>query len=200
MIGAVALPISLAAITSEPPGHLTAYPCSDVIPTVATVNHLAGEVISGAAFVRVNPEDDTICVHSKVPVDITIDLTGVFSSDGDLAFVPVPPTRMLDTRSGIGGWSPVHGQFQQSDARVAPDDAQAVSGTIVLVEPVRAGWLRAWGCGVQPTTANVNSGAGGVLANSVTTGISDAGRLCLFARATTGTVFDTTGWWVPVDA
>lgn len=198
--GADAVSISLAAITSEQPGHLVAYPCSDELPAVATVNHLADEVISGAAFVPVDPEEDRICVYSKVPVDITIDLTGVFSGDGDLGFVPVPPTRMLDTRSGTGGWSPVHGQFQQIDIRVAPADARAVSGSLIIVAPMRDGYLRVWGCGVSKTTANVNSGAGGVLANSVTTGVSDAGRMCIFARAATDTVFDTTGWWVPVDA
>lgn len=195
-VGAEAVSISLTAIASEQPGFLVAYPCSDVLPKVATVNHLPGEVISGAAFVPVSP-DGTICVRSKAPVDITIDLTGVFTTDGDLAFVPVPPTRMLDTRSGLGGWSPVHGQFQQIDARVAPAAAQAVSGTITLVAPMRPGYLRAWGCGAEPTTANVTSVAGAVLANSVTTGVSDAGRLCVFARATTATLFDTTGWWVP---
>jgi hypothetical protein len=193
--GADAVAISLTAIADAEPGYLVAYPCTDPIPVVATVNHLAGEIISGAAFVPVS-DAGTICVRTKAPADITIDLTGTFSTDGDLAFVPVPPTRMIDTRYGTGGWSPIHGQLQVIDARVAPDGAKAVSGTITFVNPLRTGYLRAWGCGDQPTTANVTSLAGGVLANSVTTGLSETGRLCIFARSTTSTLFDTTGWWV----
>ncbi len=193
--GADAVAISLTAIADDAPGYLVAYPCTDPIPVVATVNHLRGEIISGAAFVPVS-DDGTICVRSKAAADITIDLTGTFSADGDLAFVPVPPTRMIDTRYGTGGWSPIQGQFQVIDARVAPPDAKAVSGTITLVAPLRTGYLRAWGCGNQPDTANVTSLAAGVLANSVTTGVSDDGRLCVFARSTTSTLFDTTGWWV----
>jgi len=153
-------------------------------------------VISGAAFVPVS-DDGTICVRAKSPVDITIDLTGTFASDGELAFVPVPPTRMLDTRNGTGGWNPIHGQYQTIDARVAPPSAKAVSGTLTMVAPMRLGYLRTWGCGDMPPTANVTAPAGAVLANSVTTGVSETGRLCLFARVATGTLFDTTGWWVP---
>ena len=193
--GAEAVAVSITAIAGSDPGFLVAYGCTDEIPVAATVNHLPGEVISGAAFVPVGPEG-TICVRSKTPVDITIDLTGTFSADGELAFVPVAPTRMLDTRDGTGGWNPIHGQFQTIDARVAPASAKAVSGTITMVSPLRSGFLRTWGCGTEPSTATVTSLAGGVLANSVTTGVSDTGRLCFFARSATGTLFDTTGWWV----
>ena len=194
--GAGAVAVSLTAIASDEPGFLVAYRCDSEIPEAATVNHLPGEVVSGAAFVPVS-DDGTICVRSKSPVDVTIDLTGTFSADGDLAFVPVPPTRMLDTRDGTGGWNPIHGPFQTIDVRVAPASAEAVSGTTTMVAPMRSGFLTAWQCGDQPSTANVTSLAGGVLANAVTTGVSDSGRLCIFARTATGTLFDTTGWWVP---
>ncbi len=60
--GAEAVAISLTAVFSEQLGFLTAYPCSDDVPTVATVNYGPGVVISGAAFVRVR-SDGTICVY-----------------------------------------------------------------------------------------------------------------------------------------
>jgi hypothetical protein len=196
---ASAAAVSVTAIAGDSPGYLTAYPCSDDVPVIATVNFGVGEVISGSAFVPVGQGGTagTICVFSNVSVDVTVDLTGTFAADGELAFVPVPPTRMLDTRNGAGGWSPLHGQFQTIDARVAPPTAKAVSGTITLVSPMRWGFLQAWGCGEHPTTANVTSLPGDVLANSVTTQVSADGRLCVFAHAAAGTLFDTTGWWIP---
>jgi hypothetical protein len=36
-----------------------------------------------------------------------------------------------------------------------------------------------------------------VLANSLTTGISAQGRLCVMSRSAASTVFDTSGWWIP---
>jgi hypothetical protein len=50
---------------------------------------------------------------------VIVDLTGTFG-DGGLSFVPVRPTRMLDTRNAIGGWSPIHGSGETLDVRVAP--------------------------------------------------------------------------------
>lgn len=194
--GADAVAISLTAVFTDTFGFLTAYPCSDEVPVVATVNYQPNEVISGTAFVPVS-DDGTICIYVLTDTDVTVDLTGTFSTDGELVFQPAQPTRMIDTRSGIGGWSPIQGQFQTIDARVAPPDAKAVSGTLTLVSPLRPGFLRAWDCGAEPDTANVTGLQGDILANSLTTGISDDGRLCVLARSATSTIFDTSGWWVP---
>jgi hypothetical protein len=194
--GADAVAISLTAAFTDTFGFLTAYPCSDDVPNVATVNYQPNEVISGTAFVPVG-RDGTICVYVLTDTDVTVDLTGTFAPDGDLVFQPARPTRMIDTRSGTGGWSPIQGRLQTIDVRVAPPDAEAVSGTLTLVSPMRPGFLRAWGCDTEPDTANVTGLPGDVLANSVTTGISDDGRLCVTARSATSTIFDTSGWWVP---
>jgi hypothetical protein len=194
--GAEAVAISVTAAFTDTFGFLTAYPCTAEVPVVATVNYQPNEVVSGTAFVPVS-DDGTVCVYVLTDTDVTVDLTGTFAPDGELVFQPARPTRMVDTRVGIGGWSPIHGQFQTIEARVAPPNAQAVSGTLTLVSPMRPGFLRAWGCGPEPDTANVTGLAGDVLANSVTTGISDAGHLCITARAATSTIFDTSGWWIP---
>lgn len=193
--GADVAAISLAAIGAGDPGFLTAYPCTDDIPLIATVNHGAEGVVGGTAFVPVG-DDGTICVYSKALAHVTVDLTGTFATDGELAFVPAVPTRTIDTRDATGGWGPIHGSGQTLDAIVAPADARAVSGTLTLVEPLRPGHLRAFACGTLPDTANVNAAAGQVLANSLTTGLADDGRLCVYARAAGATVFDTTGWWI----
>ncbi len=189
--------VSIAAFDGATSGHLIAYPCTDEVPTIATVNHGPREAVAGSAFVPVSAEG-AICVYAKSSVDITVDLTGIFETDGDLVFHPVPPTRTIDTRDATGGWAPIHGSRQTIDARVAPDNAAAVSGTITIVRPAGRGHLRAWGCGPRPETSSVNGAAGGVIANSVTAGLDGDGRLCVYARSTTSTVFDTTGWWTPL--
>lgn len=194
--GAEVVSVNLAAIGTGRRGFLTAYPCTPDVPVIASVNHGESEVVGGTAFVPVS-DDGTICVYVKSGAHVTVDLTGTFAADGELVFVPVAPTRTIDTRTGIGGWGPIHGRGQTIDARVAPDDAEAVSGTLTLVEPLKPGHLRAFSCGDLPETANVNAAAGQVLANSLTTGLASGGELCLFARSATNTVFDTTGWWVP---
>jgi hypothetical protein len=139
----------------------------------------------------------TICVETRVPADIVVDITGVFADDAPLRFVPAVPSRALDTRSGIGGWAPMHGGGQTVDVRVAPPGAVAVTGTMTMVTPLRPGFLTGYGCGVAPATSSVNAVTGTVMANAATIGVSADGRLCIFSLTATGTLFDVTGWWVP---
>ena len=186
--------VSISAIAGDEPGFVTAYACGTDQPPVATLNHGPGEIVAGAAFVPVGV-DGAICVATRTAIDVTVDLTGVFSAGGELTYAAVPIARMIDTRDATGGWAPIHGAGQTIDALVAAPGVAAVTGTLTLVEPTDAGHLRAWGCGARPDTANVNAGAGQVLANSLTTAVSAEGRLCVFARTGAGTVFDLSGWW-----
>lgn len=196
--GAEAVAINITAIADDSYGFLVAYPCGLKVPTSATVNHLPGDVIAGTAFVPVS-DNGNVCVYTLALIDVVVDLTGTFTSGEGLGFVAVTPTRTIDTRTGTGGWSPIHGAGQTVDARVAPPGARAVSGTLTIAFPSRPVFLRAWDCGAQPDTSSVNSAGIGAIANSVTTGVDANGRLCLFSLSATGSVFDTAGWWVELD-
>lgn len=193
--GAAAVAVNLTAVGNDAAGYLTAYRCDTARPTAAAVNHGAHEIVAGAAFVPVGP-DGAICIYSKAPdADVVVDLTATFADGTGLVFTPAAPTRTIDTRNGTGGWSPVHGQRQTIDARVAPPGARAVSGTLTIAAPARAGFLRAWGCGAPPETSSVNAPAATTMANLVTSAVDGSGNLCVMARSLAGTIFDTTGWW-----
>jgi len=191
-----AVAVNLTATNAGARGHLRAYPCDGELPEVSNVNFGAGEAVAGSAFVPTSAEN-TICIFSNVSVDVVVDLTGSFETESGLAFVPVAPTRMLDTRSSIGGWAPIQGAGQTVGVRVAPPDALAVTGTLTMVRPLRRGFITAYGCSNLPATSSLNALPGTVLANSITTGVSDTGRLCVYAHEATQTLFDTTGWWIP---
>jgi hypothetical protein len=193
-----AVSLSLTATDPSRPGYLVAHPCGNVVPAVSNLNFEIGETIAGAAFVPVGA-GDAVCITSNVwdTVDVIVDLTGVFSPSGALAFTPSAPTRTYDTRDGTGGWTPVHGRSQITDVRVAPPGAAAVTGTLTMVAPAGDGFLTAFGCGDPPTTSNVNAPRAGVLANAVTVGLAASGRLCIRASTATHVVFDTNGWWAP---
>ncbi|MDG2132482.1 MAG: hypothetical protein P8J88_03230 [Phycisphaerales bacterium] len=129
--------------------------------------------------------------------DVIVDITGTFAVGAGLRYVPVTPTRMLDTRDGTGGWFPIHGAGQTIGTRVAPPSAQAVTGTITMVRPLDRGYVTADACSGSSRTSSANAASGAVIANSITLGISDTGQLCLRASSTGHTLFDVTGWWVP---
>lgn len=192
--GATAVAVNLTATGAAAGGYLSAAACG--APTsVSNVNFGVSEPVAGSAFVPVGP-DGTFCVWASTSVDVIVDITGTFSPTGALAFVPADPTRTIDTRNGIGGWSPVHGRGQTIDARVAPPGAAAVTGTITIVGPIGVGFLTAFGCATPPPTSAVNAEDRRTLANALTVGVSNEGRMCVTASTVTHSLFDTTGWWV----
>ncbi|MEP7202337.1 MAG: SGNH/GDSL hydrolase family protein [Ilumatobacteraceae bacterium] len=195
--GASAVAATLTVTGSTHAGFLAAFPCAGEIPTVSNVNWLAGETVAGAAFVPV-AADGTFCVFANAPVDVIVDITGVFSATSNLRFTPVTPTRMVDTRVGTGGWRGHQGPGQTIEIGAAPDAAVAVTGTITLVNPGVSGYLTGTICG-QPAgaTSSVNGAGGSVMANSLTVGLSPGGNLCITSLVGSHTVFDTTGWWMP---
>ena len=142
--------------------------------------------------------DGTFCVFTNTPADVIVDVTGVFSSSGDLRFTPVAPTRMVDTRDGTGGWRGHQGVGQTIQIGAAPDSAMAVTGTITMIDPGLAGYLTGTICG-QPAgaTSSVNGARSSVMANSLTVGLSPGGDLCITSLVAAHTLFDTTGWWAP---
>jgi hypothetical protein len=197
--GAKAVAATLTVTGSNFAGFLTAYPCSlgFNLPVVSSVNWLPGETVAGAVFVPV-ADDGTFCMTSNAPVDVIVDVTGVFSETGTLRFTPVPPTRMVDTRIGTGGWRGHQAPGQTIEIGAAPDAAVAVTGTITMVDPGVSGYLTGTICG-QPVgaTSSVNGAGGSVMANSLTVGLSPGGNLCITSLVATHTLFDTTGWWMP---
>ena len=192
---AIGVALNLTAVNATAPGWLQAVPCGSETE-VSNINFLASEAVAGSAFVLTSP-DNTVCIRTSVSVDVVVDLTGTFNSRG-LSFVPVHPTRMLDTRNAIGGWSPIHGVGQTLDVRVAPSTAAAVTGTVTMVAPVAPGYMVGHSCGALPPTSSVNAASGQVLANAITTGVSDSGQLCVHSSSLTHSLFDVTGWWISV--
>ena len=76
--GAEAVAVNITATEVTSPGWLKAFPCGGTPPDVSNVNYLPGDSVASAAFVPV-AADGTICVQSLNPVDVVVDLTGVFS-------------------------------------------------------------------------------------------------------------------------
>lgn len=194
--GATAVAVSLVGVNSGGDAALTAWACDAPRPDLAQVRFGAGEIIAGAAFVRAGA-DGTICVASSAPADIVVDLTGVFSVGGRLRYTPSVVQRMIDTREGLGGWLGRVDTGQQVDMHPAPPGAEAVSGTLTMVQPTVSGWLRATPCGVSQLSSSVNAPAGAILANSLTVALSADQGLCVEPYRGAHVLFDISGWWSP---
>ncbi len=120
-------------------------------------------------------------------------------------FVPLPPRRVLDTRSGLG--APAHplAAGTQLDLAVVGQGGVPVAGVIAvavnltLVDTAAAGYLTAWPTdALRPTVSNVNTTAPGqTVANLAVVKLSADGRLSLFSSGGAHVLADVVGYFAP---
>lgn len=196
--GARAVAITVTVVGAREAGYLSATPCEND-PTTSILNHGPGETVAGAAYVPVGPSG-TICVTTSTSADVLVDLTGSFHAGPDgLGLITSLPRRVLDTRTGLGGWRGVQGRDQTVEVLAGPPGVEAVTGTITLVGPATEGFATAAACGTSTDTSSVNGKRGSVLAAGVTLGVNAQGRLCVRTSTPSHTLVDVTGWWVRPD-
>ena len=128
---------------------------------------------------------------------------------GASRLVPLPPARLVDTRTGLGvaAIGPVG-----TDATIAVDvaghagvpasGASAVVVNVTMTETAGPGFLTLWpDGGTRPTVSSVNAtGADQTVANLAVVTLSAAGRLQLFAHRSTHVVIDVAGYFTTTTA
>ncbi|MFD0570283.1 right-handed parallel beta-helix repeat-containing protein [Kitasatospora gansuensis] len=99
-VTAVTLNVTVDRTTSG--GYLTVYPHGQSRPSSSNLNWTAGTTIPNLVTVPVIDGKVSFYSGSGGPIDVIADLAGYYSSKGSV-FTPAGPTRMLDTREGVGG-------------------------------------------------------------------------------------------------
>lgn len=193
--GAEGLVLNVTVVGASVPGFVVVYPCDQPIPSTSNLNFVAGAAAAGSTYVKIGAAG-TVCVHANTPIDMVVDLHGTLSAGGSLRFQAAAPQRMVDTRTGVGGWRGQIGVGQQIEIAVAPVGAQAVTGNITMIAPGVDGFQTAFRCGsVVPPTSSVNADRGLLAANSFTASSTDS--LCVRSSVAAHLIVDTTGWWIP---
>lgn len=148
-----------------------------------TVDPTASEWGSQAVLA---PETVTTAPHSD-PVLSLSTATG---------FVPLSPTRVVDSRGGQGATrlqSGVVTPVQIGGLAPVPAGARAVSVNLTAVSPSSDGYLTAFPCGSMPGVSSVNFSAGSDTPNAAVVALDSSGRMCLYASADTDVLIDVSG-------
>ena len=119
-------------------------------------------------------------------------------------YVPLQPTRVLDTRIGLGAPDAPLGprgmlELKATGVAGVPADATAVMLNLTGVAPSAATYVTVWPAGRgRPTASNLNLRSGETRANAVAIGVGTGGRIALFNfDGTTELVVDVTGYMLP---
>jgi len=182
------------------------------LPVVSNINYVTGQVV--ADLVQTGVTDGLVCVHSSNKAHIVIDLQGAYDNGADgLRYQAVPPTRLVDTRTGLGS---VFGRVAMdargtaalpSNAPVAttavPSDVKALVVSMIAVSPRSSGWAEIGPC-VEPAystpykSSTLNFVSGDVVANQAITPtrLATGADICSFSTSPAFHVVDLTGWFI----
>jgi Cysteine-rich secretory protein family len=195
---AVAVSVNLTATQAAGAGYLTAYPCGGAVPGVSNVNFAPGQTVPNSAVVPIGA-NRSICFFANTPTHVIVDLAGSFSGSGT-GLTTVVPARLLDTRSGTGGWLGQLGHTQTIDLPVGgkagvPANASAVVLNVTATDASGPGYLTVYPCGgAVPLASNLNFTAGDTRANLVTVRLGTDGKVCFYSYGRTAVIADITGY------
>ncbi len=122
------------------------------------------------------------------------------------SYVAVSPTRVLDTRIGLGvpGRLASGASFVLDVGGVAPvpAGASAVVLNLTATNPIGPGFVSAWPADkARPTTSVINfESPGQTIANLVTVPMDAAGGVAFFALTATDLIADVQGYYVPASS
>ena len=166
--------------------NVRVYPTSadGAVPTVSNLNVSRGQTTPNLVTVAVGQSGKVRLRNLNGDVHLIADLAGYYAPGATGRFVPVAPTRMLDTRSGVGAAAIPTTSSGFADLKVAgtrgvPAGATAAVLNLTGTGPTAATDVRAYpaGAAAVPTVSNLNLTTGVTRANLVVVRIGTDGRV-----------------------
>jgi hypothetical protein len=209
---AQAYSLNITVVPQGPLGYLTVWPTGSVTPSISTMNAPNGIVAANAAIVPAGV-NGAISLFASNATDVLIDIDGYFAPPNALqalAFVPVTPCRIADTRAGFG-FSGAFGPpslasgaarnfpVQQSSCGI-PSTAQVYSMRMTVVASGPLVYLTTWPEEqTLPNVSTLNAPSGGVVGNEaiIPAGTEAAGPISVYASDNTDLLIDINGYLVP---
>jgi hypothetical protein len=202
-----AVALNITATGAKSGGFLAAWDGGGTLPTTSTLN-FSTATTANMAVVKTSvcnecdapkPVQFGVYNGSSVPVEVIVDLVGVYYNDGTegLRFTPVAPKRISDSRSSLNGKPLTAGQTQTLTApsSVAGAATDAVVANTTALTPSSGTFLAFWRAGEsRPLASNLNAPAKTTVANGAVLGLSSANKFNVFNNlGTTNFVIDVTG-------
>ena len=178
---------------------------------MSNLNLAAGQTRANLVTVAVGEQGAVRLRNQAGSVHLLADLAGYYLPQAATTFFPLEPSRVLDTRSGIGS-SPGARlgpggtlDLQAAGTREVPATARAVVLSVTAVGATRSTDVRVYprrlGSSAVPTVSNVNVTPGGPVPNLVVVRVGDDGLVRLRNDAgSVSLVADVFGYYDPSSA
>lgn len=211
---AAAYSLNVSAVPHGSLNFLTIWPAGSSLPTVATLNSYDGRIKANAAIVAAG-SNQAVSVFVTDTADVILDIDGYFVSESNnsaLAFFPLSPCRVVDTRGAngaLGGPQVQNGQSRnfpvlQAHACNIPSTAQAYSLNFAALpkngRPL--GYLTVWPAGkARPVVSTLNAPTGTITANAAIVPAGTGGDIMVYPYGNaTDLVVDINGYFAPASS
>jgi hypothetical protein len=182
-VGAVV--INVTADQPTAPSFVSAWPSGVTMPNASSLNFTAGQTVANLVFAPVGADGRVSFFNESGETHLIGDIVGWVPSGA--AYIPITPTRVLDTRTGLGRLAAL-GQNPASTAPLAPGESilfapysSVVPGTlsttgtvgayvlnVTAAGPTQKSFLTVYPWGQPlPNASNLNTVAGENVPNAV---------------------------------
>lgn len=187
-------------------GYATVFPCGSQPPTASNLNYVRSSTIPNLVVAKIGATG-TVCVFTQFDTQLVVDVNGYFPAV--TSYKALDPVRLLDTRpshptvDGLGAGAGVRPTGTVTVMHVAgrggvPANAVTAVLNVTVTEPLSAGYVTVYPCGIDPPLAsNLNFVAGQTIPNAVVAKIGTNGDVCMFNSQPLQLVADVNGYFPP---
>jgi hypothetical protein len=203
---AAAYSLNVTVVPTGSLGYISVWPTGQSQPVVSTLNSLDGRIKANAAMVSAGL-NGAFTVYATDATHVIVDINGYFVASGtqNLAFYPVTPCRVADTRNPVGtfGAPSLAGGVVRtfpvpSSSCGIPASAQAYAFNMTVVPQGSLGYLTTWPAGSpQPVVSTLNAPTGTVTSNAAIVPAGVNGAITVFATNATDLIIDINGYFAP---
>jgi murein DD-endopeptidase MepM/ murein hydrolase activator NlpD len=195
-IEAVVLNVTATRSTASS-SYLTVYPTGQKRPTTSNLNFPKGKDFPNLAITKLG-DDGTVTVYNHSgSTHVLFDVAGYYRSGAPGTFVPVTPTRVLDTRNGTGAAKGTVQRGLTLDlSGIRDPDATAVVLNVTATKPTLGSYLTVYPSGTdRPVASNLNWDPVETIPNLVVVRLGSSDRVELFNYVgSTHVVADVAGY------
>ncbi|MFG3349599.1 FlgD immunoglobulin-like domain containing protein [Streptomyces sp. NPDC048018] len=183
--GVTAVVLNVTAVAPTAPGFVTAYASGTNRTAGSHLNFTAGRTVSNSAVVPV--VDGKVNFYNQSgSTDLLADVAGYYEEGkGGAVYRPVTPSRLMDTRSGLGVPKAKVGERGTVTLAVPDASAKAVVLNVTATNATKGGYVSVQPYGApRASVSNLNFTAGRTVANHVVVPVVE-GKVTFYNHAGT---------------
>ncbi len=187
--GVTAVAINVTSVNATESGFFSVFPSNVSATNTSSLNLVPGRAVPNMTIVGVGPDGKIGVFNAAGRADCIVDVMGYVRTESAAGLLPLVPSRLLDTRNGVGAPLARLRGGQRLDLRVAGRGGVPASGVdavvlnVAALRPTEPGFLTIWPSGLgRPDVSNLNFDPGRNVPNLVVCKLGADGAVSLLAN------------------